>query len=217
MEDIIQKTYKFANDYHSRDNTGHDFNHIKRVYANVLKLLKNEPSANEFIVKMAALLHDVDDHKLNTDGKNALRFLQTLNLDSDKIEEILKTANSISFSKSGANPNFETLEMKILSDADKLDAMGAIGICRTIIYGTAKNRTLFDESVFPHNNNTDDHAINHFFDKLLKLKGAMQTDAGKTQAQSRHEFMLDFLYQFFDEQKQDNWKSYLDDYVKKTG
>lgn len=214
MQDIIEKTYQFAKEYHTKDNSGHDFEHIQRVYANVLKLIENENMVDEFIVKISALLHDVDDHKLNTDGKNTLRFLQSINLEEEKINFILETIGAISFSKSGANPNFKTLEMKLLSDADKLDAMGAIGICRTIIFGASKNRPLFYDNIFPGSGDVNDHAINHFFDKLLKLKGAMQTEVGKLEAQNRHEFMIAFLRQFFEEQKLDKWKQYLDDYIK---
>lgn len=213
MQNLIEKTYQFAKDYHTKDNSGHDFEHIKRVYANVLKLLENEPNADEFIVKMSALLHDVDDHKLNTDDKNTLRFLQSTNLEENKINIILETIGAISFSKSGANPNFKSLEMQLLSDADKLDAMGAIGVCRTIIFDASKNRPLFYSDIFPGTKDINDHAINHFFDKLLKLKGAMQTEVGKAEAQSRHEFMIVFLRQFFNEQKLDNWNKYLDDYL----
>ena len=122
--DIINMTYKFAEEYHASDNSGHDFEHIKRVYANVNKLLESEKNANNFIAKMSALLHDVDDHKLNTDGKNTERFLRKIGLENKIIDQILETIGAISFSQSGCNPNFKTLEMKLLSDADKLDAWG---------------------------------------------------------------------------------------------
>jgi len=224
--EIINKAYNFAKDYHSKDTSGHDFEHIKRVYANVCSLLntKNtQTGCDEFIVKMSAILHDVDDRKLNTDGKNTLRFLESINLEKAKIEQILSTINSTSFSKSGCNPQFETNEMKILSDADKLDAIGAIGICRAIMFGVSKNRSLFDENIFPKSNLTkeeyknlsrdENNTINHFFDKLLKLKNAMQTDAGKNEAQRRHVFMVDFLKQFFKEQNLENWQEYLENYL----
>ena len=113
QEDILNKTYQFAEEYHSRDNSGHDFEHIKRVYANINKLLNEEKNANIFICKMSALLHDVDDHKMNTDGKVAERFLHSLNIDINTIKTILKTIDAIRFSKSGANPNFKTLEIII--------------------------------------------------------------------------------------------------------
>lgn len=215
QQNILNKTYQFAKSYHSNDNSGHDFEHIKRVYANINMLLENEPRASAFICKISALLHDVDDHKMNTDGKVAERFLQSLGIDRDTISTILETINAISFSKSGANPKFKTLEMKLLSDADKLDAMGAIGLCRALNYGFSKNRPLFDESKFPSPENNNDHTINHFFAKLLLLKQAMQTDAGKKEAQQRHKFMIEFLQNFFAEQNLDTWQNFLKDYLAK--
>ena len=181
--DIINMTYKFAEEYHASDNSGHDFEHIKRVYANVNKLLESEKNANNFIAKMSALLHDVDDHKLNTDGKNTERFLRKIGLENKIIDQILETIGAISFSQSGCNPNFKTLEMKLLSDADKLDAMGAIGICRAICFGNSRQQPLFNSKEFPCAENNKKHVINHFFEKLLQLKKAMQTEVGKKEEQ----------------------------------
>ncbi|MBQ8676879.1 MAG: HD domain-containing protein [Alphaproteobacteria bacterium] len=213
QEDILNKTYQFAEEYHSRDNSGHDFEHIKRVYANINKLLNEEKNANIFICKMSALLHDVDDHKMNTDGKVAERFLHSLNIDINTIKTILKTIDAISFSKSGANPNFKTLEMKLLSDADKLDAMGAIGICRALSFSFSRHQPLFNENELPSPENNKKHMINHFFEKLLLLKGAMQTEVGKKEAEKRHQFMVKFLQQFFAEQNLDNWQDFLIKYI----
>lgn len=222
MEKIIKNTYSFAEQYHSNDKSGHDFTHIKRVYNNAINILKYEKQADYFIVVMSALLHDVDDRKLNTDGKNTLRFLETLNLDNKVIKEILKTIDAISFSKNINNPNLETLEMKIVSDSDKLDAIGAVGICRTLIYGASKQNCFFDEKIFPIENITKEQylandkentSINHFFDKLLKLKSLMKTETGKQIAEKRHDFMILFLQQFFEEQNLDNWSNYLNNYI----
>lgn len=212
-QDIINMTYKFTEEYHASDNSGHDFEHIKRVYANVNKLLEYEENANKFIVKMSALLHDVDDYKLNTDGNNAKRFLLKIGLDIKIIDQILETIGTISYSKSGCNPNFKTLEMKLLSDADKLDAIGAIGICRAISFGNSRHQQLFNSNEFPCVDNNKKHIINHFFEKLLQLKKVMQTEVGKKEADKRHQFMVTFLYQFFDEQKQEDWKEYLKNYL----
>lgn len=221
---IIDLAYDFAKKYHSQDNSGHDFEHIKRVYSNACLLLKQTPQCNEFVVKMSALLHDVDDRKFETDGNNTLKFLQTLSLEENIINQILDTINTISFSKSGANTSFSTVEMKLLSDADKLDAIGAIGICRTIMFGTSKNVTFFDENIFPQPNltkaeyknliRTSNNTINHFFDKLLKLKDAMQTEIGKEEAQKRHDFMILFLEQFFQENNLPQWQKYLNQYLE---
>lgn len=223
-ENILKQTYDFAKNYHLEECSGHDFEHIKRVYANSCLLLNETPEANDFIVKMSALLHDIDDHKLKTDGKNALRFLRNLNLEKELIDEILSTIDAIGFASSGSNPDFKTIEMKLLFDADKLDAIGAIGICRAILFGAWSNRPLFDENIFPKNNlskeeyknlsREENHTINHFFDKLLKLQNAMQTETGQKEALKRHDFMVAFLRQFFEEQNLKNWQEYLGNYLE---
>lgn len=215
-EELLDKTYQFAQEYHSKDNSGHDFEHIKRVYANMQTLVSNDPEANVFVCKMSALLHDVDDHKMHTDGKVAERFMQSIGLDKNVISTILETINAISFSKSGANPHFKTLEMKLLSDADKLDAMGAIGICRTLNFGFAYHRPLFNEDEMPCSENNEKHTINHFFAKLLLLKNAMQTEVGKKEAVKRHKFMVEFLQEFFAEQNSDRWQKFLSEYLQKS-
>lgn len=222
-EQILKQTFDFAKEYHSKDKSGHDFNHINRVYENTCKLLESYPQANSFVVKMSALLHDIDDRKLKTDGQNTLRFLQSINLENEVLNQILTTIDAISFSKSGANPQFSTIEMQILSDADKLDAIGAVGICRTLTFGASKGTPLFNQNIFPEKNLTKEiykdlnretnNSINHFFDKLLKLKNAMQTDTGKKEALIRHDFMVSFLKQFFTEQNLINWLEYLDNYL----
>lgn len=224
---LIEKTYEFVRDYHSNDFSGHDFEHIKRVYANAGILLEDNKDADEFILKMSVLLHDVDDYKLKTDGTNALNFLESLDLDKSIINEILNTINAIGFSENLDNSKLTTAEMKLLSDADKLDASGAIGICRTIMFGCANKNTFFDEHVFPKEYLTkeeykdlsrkENNSINHFFDKLLKLKNLMQTPVGKKEAQKRHDFMVLFLRQFFQEQNLKNWEKFLDDYIQKLG
>lgn len=222
-EEILKKSYKFAQNYHLKDTSGHDFEHIKRVYANACSLLEKTPHANAFVVKMSALLHDIDDHKFKTEGKNASKFLQSIKLNQQLIDEILSTIDAIGFAKSGPNPKFDTIEMKLLYDADKLDAIGAIGICRAIMFGTWSERPLFDADIFPTENLSKEeyknltrkgnNSINHFFDKLLKLKDAMQTETGKQEALKRHDFMLAFLRQFFEEQNLIEWQKYLDNYL----
>lgn len=213
MENILEKTYEFAKKYHESDRSGHDFAHIKRVYENMNKLLQGEQMADRFVCQMSALLHDVDDHKLYTDGKNTERFLQSLNMDSHLIEKILETIDAISFSKSGAHPQFKTIEMKLLSDADKLDAMGAIGICRALNFGFSKQQPLLIENEFPKSENSKKTVINHFFEKLLLLKDAMQTVSGKREAEKRHLFMVSFLKQFFAEQNLVEWQKILDSFL----
>ncbi len=226
MEHIIDKTYEFAKNFHARDHSGHDFDHIKRVYFNAQKILETEPEADSFIVLMSALLHDIDDHKMGTDGNETQRFLSALDLDKQTIHKILSTVCAIGFSKSGAAPEFETLEQKIVSDADKLDAMGTMGILRTIQFSITINRPLFNRDIFPEENLTPavyndmnratNTAINHFFDKLLKLKNALQTESGKALGQQRHAFMVDFLRHFFAENNCPDWQDYLTAYLQKN-
>lgn len=224
MENMLESIYKFARDYHENDNSGHDAEHIRRVYENVCLLLPFYADVNEFVVKAAALLHDIDDRKLGSDGQRAKKFLEKLNISESVSEKILDTISSISFSTTGYNPHLDTLEKAILFDADKLDAIGAIGICRAVLYGAKTQRPLFDPDVFPmeefskeeykKNDRKENTTINHFFDKLLKLKDIMQTEAGKAEAERRHVFMVDFLKEFFSEQKEMRWLEFLENQEK---
>ena len=222
--DTINQCMSFAKACHLSDHSGHDFEHILRVYQNACKLLEEETTANAFIVKAAALLHDVDDRKLNEGEKRLPAFLDSLNLPEQTKQAILKVTSTIDFSSTGSHPDFDTIEQAVVFDADKLDAIGAIGICRTILYGASKGRPLFDKNIFPNPNLTKEEykdpnrkentAINHFFDKLLKLPKIMQTPAGKKQASVRYQTMIDFLRAFFQEQNLSEWQNYLEEYLK---
>ena len=206
---IINKAFEFVEKCLGNDCSGHDVEHIKRVVENAKLILEGEKGADYEVVMLSAILHDVDDYKLGGSGDNLERFFKINNVDENLQCRIKNVINSISFSKSGKSPDFETIEQKIVSDADKLDAMGAIGVCRTIMYSASTNRALFDNDELPKENLTREeykdknrkgnHSINHFFDKLLKLKGAMQTEIGKIEAQKRHDFMVEFLREFFRE------------------
>ncbi len=206
---LIRKALQFVEKCLGNDCSGHDVEHIKRVVENAKLILEGEKGADYEVVMLSAILHDVDDYKLGGSGDNLERFFKINNVDENLQCRIKNVINSISFSKSGKSPDFETIEQKIVSDADKLDAMGAIGVCRTIMYSASTNRALFDNDELPKENLTREeykdknrkgnHSINHFFDKLLKLKGAMQTEIGKIEAQKRHDFMVEFLREFFRE------------------
>jgi len=219
MSDIIQKALEFAKVCHGGDCSGHDFAHIERVLKNAERILASEAEADGLVVRLAAILHDVDDYKLGTDGQRVQRFFRENNISAELAQKVLNVIGEISFSKSGSLPHFETIEQKIVSDADKLDAMGAIGVCRTVMYSAATGRALFNAAEFPNENLTPaeyknknragNHSINHFFEKLLKLKGAMQTAAGKQEAERRHRFMILFLNQFFAEVEEEKWQEYL--------
>jgi uncharacterized protein len=225
MEEFIRKTYLFVKQHHSADCSGHDAAHITRVYENAILLLSKYPKADAFVVKMSALLHDVDDRKLGGNGHQTKDFLQTLPLSDNAIQTILDTIEAISFAKTGTKPELDTLEQKILFDADKLDALGAIGICRAILFGAYAQRPLFQEDVFPKAelskqeyqdlSRKENTTINHFFDKLLKLHAIMQTEAGKIEAEKRHKFMVTFLTEFFTEQNLPEWLAYMKNFLNK--
>ena len=166
---------------------GHDLEHSLRVYKNALAIASNYPEADMDLISLSALLHDVDDHKLfqTENNSNARTFLKNQNVPEETIEEIVKIINSVSFSKNkGKTP--ETLEAKIVQDADRLDAMGAIGIARTFAYGGKKGRSLND-------------SVQHFHDKLLLLRDTLNTDEARDLADKRHEFMVKFLEELSEE------------------
>lgn len=218
-KELIAKAYEFAKQQHQGEKSGHDFEHIKRVFANAKTLLRKEPRADKFIVEMSALLHDIDDRKLNPGGNKAEMFLRELGLDEKAVNTIIETIASIDFATTGSHPRLKTIEMKLLFDSDKLDAIGAIGICRAVLFGSWVQRPLFEADCFPKKdltaeeykdlNRKENNSINHFFDKLLKLKNAMQTETGRTEAQKRHKTMVKFLYEFFREQGLREWIAYL--------
>ena len=228
-EQILQKTAVFAQKRHEKDRSGHDFEHIRRVCRMAEHLMEETDGADVFIVKMGALLHDIDDWKLiskKEDGQVS-SFLASLEMSVSEKYQIEELVRSIGFSNTGVYPELPSLEMKIVFDADKLDAMGAMGICRTLLFGADRGTPLFLPNVFPKEsltreeyknlNRRENTSINHFFDKLLRLKDIMQTPAGKKEALVRHQFMVDFLRRFFEEQGYDDWLAYLENWLKKHG
>ena len=183
-DDIIQRAMKYAERLFAGTSDGHDALHTLRVYKNAQLILESYPEADRFVTLSAALLHDADDHKLfkTENNANARAFLRENGLPDETIEQICDAINVVSFSKNkGRTP--ETPEGKIVQDADRLDALGAIGIARTFAYGGKAGRSL-------------DESIQHFYDKLLLLKDQMNTDAAKQIAAERHSFMTDFLREY---------------------
>lgn len=168
-----------------RDNAnGHDAAHSLRVYQNALRIAETEPDCDKTRVALTALLHDADDHKLfqTQNNANARAFLESQSVDEQTIERICRDINAVSFSRNrGRRP--ETIEGAIVQDADRLDALGAIGIARTFVYGGA------------HGRSTDD-SIAHFHNKLLLLKDEMNTPSAGQIAQSRHAFLEAFLEEY---------------------
>ena len=164
---------------------GHDAAHSMRVYQNALRIAQSEPAGDTEIISLAALLHDADDHKLfhTENNANARKFLAEHHV--EKAEEIIAAIRSVSFSQNrGKRP--ETLEGKIVQDADRLDAIGAVGIARTFAFGGEHGRSLAS-------------SIQHFYDKLLLLKDEMNTSAARKIAEERHAYMIGFLKEYFRE------------------
>lgn len=227
-ETIIQDTLKFVEAHHSTDFSGHDFEHVKRVWINSKKILQSEVNANSLIVEIAALLHDVDDWKIVKDAKPthfAEDYMERISLDSSLREIVNNIITSIGFKGHVNLKRLETIEERIVFDADKIDAIGAIGISRTFAFGGSKNRPIFNPNIFPLDfinpeiykdmGRPENNSINHFFDKLLLIKDLMQTETGKREAQKRHDFMITFLSNFFDEQDCNNWSNYLRKFLSK--
>lgn len=206
-QDYINKTITFVKKTLSGAEGGHDWFHIERVYKNALLIAKNE-KVDVFIVALGALLHDIADSKFydgdETVGpKVAGEFLLELNLDANVIEHVIKIIENISFKGGNENQKFKSLELDVVQDADRLDAIGAIGIARCFNYGGFKNRALYDPDIKPNiamckaeYKASTAPSINHFYEKLLLLKDRMNTKTGEKLALKRHEFMLQFLNEF---------------------
>ena len=207
---LILATKTFVQQELANAEGGHDWFHIERVYKNAL-LIAEEEDVNLEIIALGALLHDIADAKFHqgdeTVGpKKAQQFLQQQNVESATIEHVIKIIENISFKGGNFQQQFHSKELAIVQDADRLDALGAIGIARTFNYGGFKNRKLYDPAIAPKLNMTkeeykkgDNPTINHFYEKLLLLKDRMNTQKGKQIAQERHLFMEKFLEQFYAE------------------
>ncbi len=208
-ETILQNTIDFVKETLQNAEGGHDWFHIERVYKNA-KLIALHEDVDLFIVELAALLHDIADAKFHegdeTIGpKKAVLFLKTQDITPDAITHIVAIIANMSFSKSLAKKQvFTSLEMQVVQDADRLDAIGAIGVSRAFNYGGFKNRPLYNPSIKPNTTITKEAyqkstspTINHFHEKLLLLKDKMNTQTGKDIAKKRHDFMEHFLAQFF--------------------
>ncbi len=197
MNEIINNAFAYIKEFFKNDYSGHDYYHSFRVYNNAVKIAENEKIiCNLDIVKLIALLHDIDDYKISPNTSihldNARNFLNKQNLDKKTINQILLDIKNLSFSK-GIPSSFLSFEGKIVQDADRLDAIGAIGIARTFAYGGANNKMLYDPE------NKQDSTIKHFYDKLLKLEQLMNTEYAKTLANERTSFLKIFLNQFYKE------------------
>lgn len=214
-KNIIEQTIVFVKKTLQGAEGGHDWFHIHRVFLNTQSIARKE-KVNHLIVSLGALLHDIADSKFH-DGdesigpKVASEFLTSLNVEQEVIDHVVQIIENISFKSSletKLKERFNSIELQVVQDADRLDAIGAIGIARAFNYGGFKNRELHNPNVPPNLNMSKEEykkstapTINHFYEKLLLLKDKMNTSTGKRIAQQRHQFMLDYLVQFDNEWK----------------
>ena len=207
---LIDNTILFVKQKLENAEGGHDWFHIERVYKNALLIAKEEVCSLE-IVKLGALLHDIADSKFNNGDESvgprvAREFLESQKIEEEIIIHVINIIENISFKGGNFENKFNSTELQIVQDADRLDAIGAIGIARTFNYGGFKNRLLYNPEILPNLNmgkeeykNNESPTLNHFYEKLLLLKDKMKTQTGKKIAQERHLFMEVFLEQFYKE------------------
>ncbi|MDO8610485.1 MAG: HD domain-containing protein [bacterium] len=209
-EDIILKTSEYVKKELLNEGSGHDWWHIFRVWNNAKLICKTE-RANIFIVELAALLHDIADWKFNNGdqkagSKKAKIWLESLYVDPQIILKVCEIIETSSFKGAKVQTSMKTIEGKIVQDADRLDAIGAIGIGRSFTYGGHIGRLMHNPEIKPYIHKTaeeyieiSESTINHFYEKLLLLKDLMNTETAKKIAQKKHEFMQEFLTQFYKE------------------
>lgn len=207
---LINNTIAFVKKELQNAEGGHDWFHIERVWKNA-KLIAQTEEADLEIVELGALLHDIADSKFHNGDesigpKKALNFLIEQDADYRIIDHVLAIIENVSFGGGNKPRTFNSLELDIVQDADRLDAIGAIGIARTFNYGGFKNRELYNPEIKPNLNMTKEEykastapTLNHFYEKMLLLKDRMNTTTGKQIAQQRHEFMEQYLNQFYNE------------------
>lgn len=212
-QEIIIKTESFVKETLKGAEAGHDWSHIERVVKNARSIAVFE-NADLFIVELAALLHDIADSKFHNGDEElgperSERFLKDLLLPADIIDHVVNIVKHVSFKnelQTHGEQVFDSIELRVLKDADRLDAIGAIGVARAFHYGGFKNRLLYDPSIEPAVNQSKEQykkskapTINHFYEKLLLLKDKMNTQAGRKMAEERHAFMESFLEHFYRE------------------
>ena len=207
---IIDKTVVFVRQTLHDAEGGHDWWHINRVWNNA-KLIAQTEQANLLVVELGALLHDIADSKFHNGDeeigpKTAGDFLRSINVEEETIEHVQQIIRQISFKSGFDKKAFKSIELDIVQDADRLDALGAIGIARAFNYGGFKGREIYNPEIKPNLNMTKEEyknsaapSINHFYEKLLLLKDKMNTKTGKRLAAQRHDFMVSYLEQFYSE------------------
>ena len=221
--DAVKKQVK---DLLKSENSGHGYDHIERVYL-LAKQFSINQDVDQELIELIALLHDVDDYKL-VGSKNretfyhAKRIMKDCHIDLQKQQQVFEALQTIGYSKRLKGIVPQTLEAKIVSDADMCDALGVHGILRTFQYSLNHGNVFFDRDRFPDEKinyekyvaNKNDTSIEHIFIKLLKLKDLMLTSKGKEEASKRHSIMVEILYHYFEEEGTGEWIDYLNQYLK---
>ncbi|MBS1988091.1 HD domain-containing protein [Candidatus Dependentiae bacterium] len=208
---IIEKTIQFVRSQLEGEGTGHDWWHVHRVYSLALRIAQQEQGADIFVVSLGALLHDIADYKFHHGDESvgprvAGQWLEQCGVQRDVIDQVQEIIKTISFKGAGVATPMRTLEGKIVQDADRLDALGAIGIARCFAYGGSKGNLLHDPEIKPvmHTcfetyKKSKGTSVNHFFEKLFLLKDLMNTKTAKIIAQKRHNVMEQFIKEFLSE------------------
>lgn len=208
---IIEKTRVRLRAEFAKDSSGHDWWHIERVFNAATAIAKKENGADLFIVQLGALLHDIADFKFHggddtIGGKVAAQWLQRVGADQDTIQKVVHIVDNVSFKGLGVASKMKSLEGNIVQDADRLDAIGAIGIARAFAYGGHKGRPIYDpegktkrHKSFASYKKGSDSSIHHFHEKLIHVKGLMNTKSGKQMAAARHHYLEGYLKEFYAE------------------
>lgn len=210
MKSTIDNTVEFVKEKLEGAEAGHDWFHIERVWKLAKKIAETE-NCNQEVVELSALLHDIADPKFHNGDetiapKISRAFLERQNVSDETIEKVLYVIENISFKNRSNAPIDPSLELQIVQDADRIDAIGAIGIARTFNFGGFKNNPMYDPEIQPklgmskeEYKKSNGTTINHFYEKLLLLKDLMNTEKGRKMAEERHNYMLNFLDEFYKE------------------
>ncbi|MCX6183481.1 MAG: HD domain-containing protein [Flavobacterium sp.] len=208
---LVNATIRFVKKQLENAEGGHDWFHIERVYKLALRIAEKEADVDVLVVQLAALLHDIADSKFH-DGDESIgprlarEFLSEQQLAEDQLEQVIAIIENISFKGGNQAQTYFSKELAVVQDADRLDAIGAIGIARTFNYGGFKNRALYDPAIPPNLHLSKEEykkntapTVNHFYEKLLRLKDLMHTETARELAAERHQFMEQFLSRFYSE------------------
>lgn len=205
---IVKKTKAHLRIEFAKDGTGHDWWHIERVFNNATAIAKKEKGADLFIVQLGALLHDIADFKFHggddtIGGKVAAQWLKRVGADEATIQKVVHIVDNVSFKGLGVKSKMQSIEGKIVQDADRLDAIGAIGVARAFAYGGHKGRPIYNPEGKAKNHKSfasykkgSDSSVHHFYEKLIHVKDLMNTRAGKQMAAARHKYIEGYLKEF---------------------